>query len=123
METVSQSGDHDLAEDLLRFFVDENVPECFSACLFTAYDLVRPDVVMELAWKNQMMDTAMPYMIQSLKDLTSKVDTLMRERAEALEANKAGEQDRKAQQQAANAYLQLHSHLALPGASPNGSSF
>jgi len=113
METVSKSGDADLAEDLLRFFVDEDQPACFSACLFTAYELVRPDVVMELAWKNQMMDVAMPYMIQTIKDLTGKVDLLMRERNDAIAANKAGEQDRKAQQQAANAYLGLHNHLQL----------
>ncbi len=116
METVSQSGDADLAEDLLRFFIEENVPECFSACLYTCYDLVRPDVALELAWKNQLMDTVMPYMIQTLRDLTSKVDVLMKDRRDAQEANKAGEAERKAQEQAANAYLHLNSYLALPGA-------
>jgi len=116
METVAQSEDADLAEELLRFFIDENVPECFSACLYTCYDLVRPDVALELAWKNQLMDTVMPYMIQTLRDLTSKVDVLMKDRREAQEANKAGESERKAQEQAANAYLHLNSYLALPGA-------
>lgn len=38
--------------------------ECFCATLYTCYDLIRPDVVVELAWRNQLVDFAMPYMIQ-----------------------------------------------------------
>lgn len=38
--------------------------ECFAACLYTCYDLLRPDVVLELAWRHQLMDFAFPYMIQ-----------------------------------------------------------
>ncbi|WPT18138.1 Clathrin heavy chain 1 [Picochlorum sp. SENEW3] len=125
METAAQSEDADLAEDLLRYFIDEDVPECFAACLYTCYDLIRPDVALELAWKNKMMDTVMPYMIQTMKDLTTKVDLLMKDRREAQEASKAGEEERKAQEQAANAYLHLNSYLALPGAQPtsNGPGF
>jgi len=115
METASQSEDPDLVEDLLRFFVDDEVPECFASCLYTCYDLIRPEVALELAWKHKLMDTAMPYMIQTVRDLTSKVDILMKERREAQEASKAGEAERKAQEQAANAYLHLNSYLALPG--------
>jgi len=119
METVSQSQDADLAEDLLRFFVDENAAECFAACLYTCYDLIRPDVALELAWKNKLMDFVMPYMIQCLKDYSTKIDLLMKDRREAQEASKAGDAERKAQEQAANAYLQLNSYLALPSASAN----
>lgn len=119
METVSQSEDADLAEDLLRFFIDENVAECFAACLYTCYDLIRPDVALELAWKNKLMDFVMPYMIQCLKDYSTKIDLLMKDRREAQEASKAGDAERKAQEQAANAYLQLNSYLALPSASTN----
>lgn len=28
------------------------------------YDLLRPDVILELAWKHKIMDFAMPYLIQ-----------------------------------------------------------
>ena len=48
MDTCAQSGSAALAEDLLRFFVDKQQPECFAACLFTCYDLMRPDVILEL---------------------------------------------------------------------------
>jgi hypothetical protein len=30
--------------------------ECFASCLFICYDLIRPDVALELAWMNNMMD-------------------------------------------------------------------
>jgi clathrin heavy chain len=114
METAAQSGDRDIAEDLLRFFVAEGAPECFAACLYSCYELIRPDVALEVAWSNKLMDTVMPYMIQFLRDYSGKVDILMKERAEALEESKAGEAERKAAEQAANAYLHLNSYLALP---------
>lgn len=62
-----QSGDRDIAEDLLRFFVDEQQRECFAACLYTCYDLIKPDVAMEVAWTNGLMDSLMPFLIQTLR--------------------------------------------------------
>merc|ERR1711935_1150449 len=50
--------------------------ECFAACLFTCYDLVKPDVVMELAWRNNITDFAMPYLIQVMREYINKVDGL-----------------------------------------------
>ena len=73
MEIASQSGEPDLVEDLLRFFTDTHNPECFSACLYTCYDLVKPDVAVELAWCNGLMDLIMPFLIQFLREYTSKV--------------------------------------------------
>jgi clathrin heavy chain len=104
METCSQSGDRELAEELLTFFVDKvtscdisdlvlsRIPlvghvkiylvlsndvdicetlvvtqgkkECFAACLYTCYDLIRADIAVELAWMHGMMDFAVPYLLQ-----------------------------------------------------------
>lgn len=114
METAAQSEDKEIAEDLLRFFVEEDQKECFAACLFTCYDLIKPDVALEVAWTNGLMDMVMPYMIQFLRDYTSKVDMLLHERKEAQEAKKSEEEVKKQQEQAANAYLHLNSYLALP---------
>ena len=33
--------------------------ECFAACLFMCYEFVTPDAVLELAWRNKLMDFAM----------------------------------------------------------------
>ena len=38
--------------------------ECFATCLFVCYDLIRPDVALELAWINNMLDFAFPYLLQ-----------------------------------------------------------
>jgi len=67
IDTASQSKDPKLVTDLLKYFaVDQNDAQCFCACLYTCYDLVEPDVAMELAWRNQMMDYAMPFLVQYL---------------------------------------------------------
>ena len=47
-----------------NYFVEAGDNECFAACLYVCYDLVAPDVVLELAWRSNMMDFAMPYLIQ-----------------------------------------------------------
>lgn len=38
--------------------------ECFASCLFVCYDLIRPDVALELSWMNNMIDFAFPYLLQ-----------------------------------------------------------
>ncbi|CAF1680233.1 unnamed protein product, partial [Didymodactylos carnosus] len=43
---------------------------------FQCYDLLRPDVILELAWRHDIMDFAMPYMIQVMREYISKVDKL-----------------------------------------------
>jgi len=76
METAFDSGNGDLAEGLLRFFVDAGLKERFAACLFTCYDLIKPDVALELAWRYQLLDFAMPYLIQVLREYTGRVEAL-----------------------------------------------
>ena len=64
METVAVSSAPELAEELLRWLVEQGEKECFAAMLFTCYDLLKPDIVLEVAWMNKLMDWAMPFMIQ-----------------------------------------------------------
>ena len=73
MQYAADSRDPETAEDLLRWFLSENLPDCFSACLYQCYDLLRPDVVLELAWRNGLTDMAMPFLIQTMRELTTKV--------------------------------------------------
>jgi len=75
IETALESTSSELCEELLRFFAGEiQDKECFCACLYTAYELIKPDVAMELAWRYNFFEFLMPYMIQTTKDLTSKID-------------------------------------------------
>ncbi|KAG9319692.1 hypothetical protein KVV02_006937 [Mortierella alpina] len=76
METAAESRDTSVAEELLQYFVESGHKECFAACLYICYDLVRPDVVMELAWRHQLSDFAMPYMVQFTREYVDKVDKL-----------------------------------------------
>jgi clathrin heavy chain len=76
METARDSGNNELVENLLRFFVESNMQECFCACLYTCYDFVKPDVALELAWRNNMLDFAMPFLIEVVREYTSRIDAL-----------------------------------------------
>ena len=95
-----------VAEDLLAYFLEHKAYDCFAACLFQVkkkfesksvlaspffypqcYDLLHPDVILELAWKHNIMDFAMPYLIQvnnlsrgiELLKLTHDILQVMRE--------------------------------------------
>merc|ERR1712226_1209250 len=76
MEYAAESKNAEVAEDLLAYFLEHKAYDCFAACLFQCYDLLHPDVILELAWKHNIMDFAMPYLIQVMREYTSKVDKL-----------------------------------------------
>jgi clathrin heavy chain len=96
METAAESEDQEIAEDLLKFFVDNKLQDCFAACLYTCYSLIRADVAMEYAWRFKMMDMAMPFLIQVVREYTSKVDDLytrMKEQERAAKEKKEAPQE------------------------------
>jgi clathrin heavy chain len=73
IETASQSRSSEVVEPLLRFFVDEKLFECFAAATFVCYDLVTADLILELAWRHQAIDFAMPYLIQSIREQNATI--------------------------------------------------
>uniref|UniRef100_A0A1B6FIJ1 Clathrin heavy chain n=4 Tax=Proconiini TaxID=565685 RepID=A0A1B6FIJ1_9HEMI len=77
MEYAAESKNADVAEELLSWFLEKGSHDCFAACLFQCYDLLHPDVILELAWRHNIMDFAMPYLIQVTREYTSKVDKLV----------------------------------------------
>ncbi|CAN1325758.1 Clathrin heavy chain 1 [Linum perenne] len=113
METASQSGDRELAEELLVYFIEKGKKECFASCLFVCYDLIRPDIALELAWMNNMIDFAFPYLLQFIREYTGKVDELVKEKLEAQKEVKAKEKEEKDVIAQQNMYAQLLP-LALP---------
>jgi clathrin heavy chain len=113
METCSQSGDRELSEDLLVYFIEQGKKECFASCLFICYDLIRPDVALELAWMNNMMDFAFPYLLQFIREYTSKVDDLVKDKIESQKEEQAKEKEEKNLVAQQNMYAQLLP-LALP---------
>lgn len=78
METVAESKDTVLAENLIRFIMNMEDKELFAAMLYTCYELVKPDVALEIAWRCGLYEYVMPYFIQFVKDLSLKVDTVQK---------------------------------------------
>jgi clathrin heavy chain len=76
MEYAAESKNADVAEDLLLWFLERKNFTCFSAVLFQCYDLIHADIVMELAWRHDIMQYAMPYFIQVTREYITKVDEL-----------------------------------------------
>merc|ERR1711953_304525 len=121
METARDSDNADLAESLLRFFCEIESRECFAACLYTCYDLIRPDVALELAWRNNMLDFAMPYLIQTLREYTGRIDALdkkTQKREEAEEKQKSASNDYVPDYMPMTGNLTGFGHLALTGGPP-----
>ena len=73
MQYACESREVEIAEGLIAWFLEIGKKECFAGCLFTCYDLLRPDVILELAWRHNIMDFAMPYIVQVLKEYLTKV--------------------------------------------------
>ncbi|KAJ6350385.1 hypothetical protein OIU78_006534 [Salix suchowensis] len=113
METASQSGDRELAEELLVYFIEQGKKECFASCLFVCYDLIQPDIALELAWINNMIDFAFPYLLQFVREYTGKVDELVKDKINAQNEVKTKEQEEKDVMAQQNMYAQLLP-LALP---------
>ena len=63
METVAESKDPQLAENLLRHIMNMQDKELFAAMLYTCYELVKPDVALEVAWRCNLQEFVMPYFI------------------------------------------------------------
>jgi len=76
IETASASQRPEVVENLLRFFVSEGRKDCFTACLFSCFDFISPDVVIELSWKHGMMDFAMPFFVQTVRNMNNRLSEL-----------------------------------------------
>jgi clathrin heavy chain len=64
------------ANPFLRQFVDVGNRECYVGMLYACYDLIRPDVILELSWRHGLNDFTMPYMINLLSQQTKKLALL-----------------------------------------------
>jgi clathrin heavy chain len=73
METAASSKSTELAETVLLFFVENKLTDCFAAALLTCYDLIRPDVALEIAWSHNLTDFVMPFLIQALREYIPKI--------------------------------------------------
>ncbi|KAK9468648.1 hypothetical protein V1512DRAFT_257573 [Lipomyces arxii] len=76
IDTAAASGVSEVAEELLRYFVETGNKECYTACLYTCYSLIRDDIVNELSWRYLLNDFTMPYLINKKRDQETKLKAL-----------------------------------------------
>ncbi|CAN6674591.1 clathrin heavy chain [Trichomonascus vanleenenianus] len=93
--TAAASEKAEIAEELLRYFVDIGNKECYVATLYTCYDLIRQDVVTELSWRHNLKDYTMPYIINAQREQNELLYKLHRDNEERKEREKkrADEED------------------------------
>ena len=78
MMYACESRNVEIAEALIAWFLEIGKKECFAACLYSCYDLLHPDVILELAWRHNIMDFAMPYLVQVTREYLTKVRVCVR---------------------------------------------
>ncbi|KXJ91379.1 clathrin heavy chain [Microdochium bolleyi] len=94
IETAAISSKSEVVEDLLRYFVDIGSRECYVGMLYACYELIRPDIILELSWRHGLHDFTMPYMINMLSQQTKELALLKADN----EARKAKESAQEQQQ-------------------------
>ncbi|CAH1232642.1 CLTC [Branchiostoma lanceolatum] len=77
LEYAAESRDTETAEELIAWFLEQKNYECFAGTLYTCYDLLRPDVILELSWRHNILDFAMPFFVNVMREYISKVDKLI----------------------------------------------
>lgn len=82
IETAAMSGKPEVVEELLRYFVDIGSRECYVGMLYACYDLIRPDVILEVSWRNGLNDFTMPYMINFLAQQAATIEQLKKDNEE-----------------------------------------
>jgi clathrin heavy chain len=72
-------------------FVDVGNRECYVGMLYACYDLLRPDLILEMSWRHGLNDFTMPYMINMLANTTKELALLKADN----EARKAKEKEQE----------------------------
>ena len=108
METVAESKDPALAEDLMRSIMEMEDKELFAAMLYTCYELIKPDVALEVAWRSDLIEFVMPYFIQFVKDLSSRVETVQKS------TDDIKKKDEKAQKEKLDQPLAMNVEMMFP---------
>lgn len=108
METVAESKDPALAEDLMRSIMEMEDKELFAAMLYTCYELIKPDVALEVAWRSDLIEFVMPYFIQFVKDLSTRVETVQKS------TDDIKKKDEKAQKEKLDQPLAMNVEMMFP---------
>jgi clathrin heavy chain len=112
METTAASQDRQLCEELVRYFIEEKNLENYTAALYTCYEHLHPDLILEWAWRHNLMTPSFPFFIQSFCSYRQRIETL-EDRFARIDEEKAQQESiakaaSAAQQQTDAAYVGHH---------------
>lgn len=115
IETAQEADNSKVVEELLKFFVENKEKEFFAACLYTCYDYLRPDLVLEYAWRFNMYEFCMPYMIQLVSELKTKVEHVQKKNEDR---EKKDEQQAKEKMNQPLDFVAHDLEMMMPGGTP-----
>lgn len=108
-ECALSSNKRTTCERLLRRVCNEGAkPEIFVIILMKCSTMLRPDIVLELAWRYKLTDYAMPFMILVMRNFSENHEKL----AKSVEDVKKEMEEVKKQNEQMNALLQLTANSA-----------
>lgn len=119
METVAESKDPALAEDLMRSIMEMEDKELFAAMLYTCYELIKPDVALEVAWRSDLIEFVMPYFIQFVKDLSTRVETVQKSTDDIKKKDEKAQKERLDQPLAMNVEMMFPQQSSMPALMPS----
>ena len=111
-DTALESRNPQLINDILFYFRDNDIPEGFIACTYTAFEIIRPETIMEVAWMKGWQDFAMPYYIQLSRDMHNRLSYLEKKISDK---EKKEEQDKS--KQAETPIETFDMNMMMPGLS------
>lgn len=76
MDIAAESRQPVIVDELLRYFVENGLSECFTACLLKCFDLIKPEAALELAWRNKLFDPVMPYVLRVVGDYQQRLERI-----------------------------------------------
>lgn len=93
IDTVAASDDPEIMEDAIKFFVENGLRECFTALLFACFETCPPDLAIEYAWIYDLLDFAMPFLIQTMREIGQRLMGLEEESKEQRQAEEEKKQE------------------------------
>ena len=93
LRTVAISKSKKIAHELLDYFVETGNHECFVALLYTSYEFIANDYVMELSWLHNLSNFIKPYEISIAFENQKKLNEVYQDLQKRKEADRKQEEE------------------------------
>ncbi|GMM30889.1 clathrin heavy chain [Martiniozyma asiatica (nom. inval.)] len=92
IETAEISESTKVCTELLTYFVETGLKECTVATLYSCYELLEYDVVMELSWLHGLDDLTKPYQLSIIREQQKKLNAVYKDMKVRQEREAAGQE-------------------------------